>query len=131
MDLPDSPRLLARVRDKIRFKHYNIRTEQAYVDWIKRFIRFHGKRHPTTLGAPEAESFLTDLAVARNVAAPTRNQAKSAPVSLQGGARRRAALARRHPERAGAAALACGADAGRGAAGAHQPARNARALAAL
>jgi len=78
MDLPDSPRLLARVRDKIRLKHYSIRTEQAYVDWIRRFIRFHGKRHPATLGAPEVESFLTDLAVARNIAAPTKNQAKSA-----------------------------------------------------
>ena len=48
MDLPDSPRLLNRVRDKIRLKHYSIRTEQAYVDWIKRFIWFHGKRHPAT-----------------------------------------------------------------------------------
>jgi|ERR1700680_179208 len=62
--LPDSPRLLTRVRDKIHLKHYSIRTEHAYVDWIRRFTRFHGKRHPTDLGPMEVESFLTDLAVA-------------------------------------------------------------------
>jgi integron integrase len=82
MEPPDSPRLLARVRDKIRLKHYSIRTEQAYVEWIKRFILFHGKRHPATLGAAEVEAFLTDLAVARQVAAPTQNQAKSALLFL-------------------------------------------------
>jgi integron integrase len=82
MDLPDSPRLLNRVRDKIRLKHYSIRTEQAYVDWIKRFIWFHDKRHPATLGATEVEAFLTDLAVVRQVAAPTQNQAKSALLFL-------------------------------------------------
>ena len=76
------PRLLARVRDKIRLKHYSIRTEQAYVEWIKRFILFHGKRHPATLGAAEVEAFLTDLAVARQVAAPTQNQARSALLFL-------------------------------------------------
>lgn len=82
MESPDSPRLLARVRDKIRLKHYSIRTEQAYVEWIKRFILFHGKRHPATLGAREVESFLTDLAVAYHVAAATQNQAKSALLFL-------------------------------------------------
>jgi len=82
MDSPESPRLLARVRDKIRLKHYSIRTEQAYVDWIRRFILFHGKRHPETLGAAEVEAFLTHLAVARQVAAPTQNQAKSALLFL-------------------------------------------------
>src|SRR5262250_2718054 len=82
MEAPSAPRLLDRVREAIRLKHYSIRTEQAYVDWIRRFIRFHGKRHPATLGAPEVESFLTDLAVARNVAAPTQNQAKSALLFL-------------------------------------------------
>ena len=78
MDTPPAPRLLDRVRDRIRVKHYSIRTEQAYVDWIKRFIRFHGKRHPTELGSAEVEAFLTHLAVAGNVAAATQNQAKSA-----------------------------------------------------
>jgi integron integrase len=82
MDAPDSPRLLARVRDKIRVKHYSIRTEQAYVDWIKRFILFHGKRHPATLGAVEVEAFLSDLAVTYRVAASTQNQAKSALLFL-------------------------------------------------
>ena len=78
MDSPAVPRLLDRVRDKIRVRHYSIRTEQAYVDWIKRFIRFHGKQHPLELGAPEVEAFLTYLAVDGNVAAATQNQAKSA-----------------------------------------------------
>jgi integron integrase len=78
MDAPLAPRLLDRVRDRIRVKHYSIRTEQAYVDWIRRFIRFHGKRHPAELGSAEVEAFLTHLAVAGNVAAATQNQAKSA-----------------------------------------------------
>ena len=76
------PRLLDRVRDKIRLKHYSIRTEQAYVDWIKRYIIFRGKRHPSELGAPEVEAFLTHLAVERNVAAATQNQAMSALLFL-------------------------------------------------
>jgi integrase len=79
---PSPPRLLAAVRNKIRLKHYSIRTEQAYVEWIRRFIRFHGKQHPSALGAREVEAFLSDLAVARRVAAPTQNQAKSALLFL-------------------------------------------------
>ena len=75
-------RLLDQVRDRIRFKHYSIRTEQSYSDWIKRFILFHGKQHPATLGASEVEVFLTDLAVERNVAAATQNQARSALLFL-------------------------------------------------
>ena len=47
---PPPTRLLDQVRDRIRFRHYSIRTEQAYIDWIRRFIRFHGKRHPATMG---------------------------------------------------------------------------------
>ena len=81
-DVPETPRLLDRVRDKIRLRHYSIRTEQAYVDWIKRFIVFHGKRHPETLGAPEVEAFLTYLAVERHVAAATQNLAKSSILFL-------------------------------------------------
>ena len=50
--------LLDRVRDRIRVKHYSIRTEQAYCDWIRRFIIFHGKRHPSELGAEDVEAFL-------------------------------------------------------------------------
>ena len=78
------PRLLERVRDRIRVKHYSLRTEQAYVDWIKRFIRFHGKRHPATMGAAEVEAFLSHLAVERQVAASTQNQAKAALLFLYG-----------------------------------------------
>ena len=74
--------LLQRVRLKIRLKHYSLRTEQAYVDWIRRFIHFHGKRHPAELGAGEVEAFLTHLAAVRNVAASTQNQAKSALLFL-------------------------------------------------
>jgi integron integrase len=76
------PRLLDQVRGKIRFKHYSLRTEQAYVDWIKRFILHFGKRHPRDLGAAEVEAFLTHLAVAGKVAASTQNQAKSALLFL-------------------------------------------------
>jgi integron integrase len=81
-DYSDPTRLLDRVRDKIRLKHYSIRTEQAYVDWIRRFIVFHGKRHPQSLGADEVEAFLTSLAVDRQVAAATQNLAKSALLFL-------------------------------------------------
>ena len=75
-------RLLDQVRHRIRLKHYSIRTEQAYVDWIRRYIHFHGKRHPSAMGASEIEAFLTDLAVARHVAAATQNQARSALLFL-------------------------------------------------
>ena len=77
-----APRLLEQVRGRIRFKHYSIRTEQAYLDWIKRFIRHFGKRHPRDMGAAEVQEFLTHLAVAGRVAASTQNQAKSALLFL-------------------------------------------------
>ncbi len=67
---------------RIRFKHYSIRTEQAYLDWIRRFIRHFGKRHPRDMGAEEVQEFLTHLAVAGRVAASTQNQAKSALLFL-------------------------------------------------
>lgn len=69
------PKLLDQVRDRIRRKHYSLRTEEAYVRWIKRFIFFHGKRHPRQMGAAEVEKFLTHLAVAGRVSASTQNQA--------------------------------------------------------
>ncbi len=78
----NSPKLLDQVAAKMRLLHYSIRTEQAYVDWIKRFILFHNKRHPKTMGAAEIESFLTHLAVQGNVAASTQNQAFSALLFL-------------------------------------------------
>ncbi len=77
-----SPRLLDRVVQRIRFKHYSIRTEHAYTDWIKRFIRHFGKRHPKDMGAEEVQAFLSHLAVSGRVAASTQNQAKSALLFL-------------------------------------------------
>ena len=79
---PAQPKLLDQVRARIRVKHYSIRTEQAYVDWIKRFIVHFDKRHPRDLGATEVEAFLTHLAVEGQVAASTQNQAKSAILFL-------------------------------------------------
>lgn len=76
------PKLLDQVRDKIRVRHYSIRTETQYVQWIKRFILFHGKRHPQEMGAVEVEAFLTHLAVEGNVSASTQNQALSALLFL-------------------------------------------------
>jgi integron integrase len=76
------PRLLEQVRDCLRLKRYSIRTEQQYVQWIKRFILFHGKRHPLELGGREVELFLTHLAIVGKVAASTQNQAKSALLYL-------------------------------------------------
>jgi len=70
-----SPKLLDRVRWHLRVKHYSIRTEQAYVDWIRRFILFHRKRHPNEMGEREITEFLTHLAVEKNVSASTQNQA--------------------------------------------------------
>jgi integron integrase len=76
------PKLLDQVRLAIRTRHYSIRTEEAYVQWIKRFILFHDKRHPSEMGAKEVGQFLTDLAVTRHVAASTQNQALSAILFL-------------------------------------------------
>ncbi|HUT16358.1 MAG TPA: integron integrase [Anaerolineae bacterium] len=75
-------KLLDQVCDAIRLKHYSYRTEQAYVGWIKRYIHFHDVRHPSEMGAPEVEAFLTHLAVKENVAASTQNQALSALLFL-------------------------------------------------
>ena len=76
------PRLLDRLREATRVRHYSIRTEDAYADWARRFILFNDKRHPQDLGAAEVTAFLTYLAVQRNVAASTQNQAKSALLFL-------------------------------------------------
>jgi len=75
-------KLLDRVKQSIRLKGYSIRTEKTYTSWIKRFILFHGKRHPNEMGKPEIETFLTHLAVNRNVAASTQNQAFNAILFL-------------------------------------------------
>src|SRR5215211_1801685 len=76
------PKLLDQVRDIIPRKHYSIRTEQAYIDWIKRFIIYHGKRHPGEMAEEEVAEFLTHLARDLNVAASTQNQALSALLFL-------------------------------------------------
>lgn len=76
------PRLLDRVREALRARHYSRRTEEAYVAWIRRYIVFHGKRHPTEMGAPEITGFLTALAVNGKVTASTQNQALSALLFL-------------------------------------------------
>jgi integron integrase len=76
------PRLLDRVREVVRSKHYSLRTEEAYVSWIRRFILFHGKQHPQHLSHAEVQAFLTDLAVTQHVAASTQNQALSALLFL-------------------------------------------------
>ena len=77
-----APRLLNQVRDRIRRKHYSIRTEEAYLHWVKAFVRFHGMKHPANMGAAEVESFLTYLAVERHVSSSTQNQALSALLFL-------------------------------------------------
>ena len=82
MDIPASPRLLERVHEIIRRKHYSDRTEQAYIHWIKRFIYFSGRRHPKDLGAAEVTAFLNHLSGERDVAAATQNQALSALLFL-------------------------------------------------
>jgi len=70
------------VRDTIRTRHYSLRTERSYLHWIRRFILFHGKRHPKELGRHEVSEFLTHLAVDENVAPATQNQALNAIVFL-------------------------------------------------
>lgn len=73
---------MTQVRHAIRLRHYSIRTETAYVDWIRRFIHFHGTQHPLRLGAPHVTAFLSHLAADRNVSPSTQNQAKSALLFL-------------------------------------------------
>jgi site-specific recombinase XerD len=82
MDTPTPPKLLDQLRMRLRLKHYSIRTEQQYVQWARRFILFHNKRHLAEMGAAEVEVFLTHLAVTDNVAASTQNQALSALLFL-------------------------------------------------
>lgn len=79
---PAPPKLMTVVRQVMRFRHYSLRTEEAYTGWIRRFILFHGKQHPETLGTEEVRAFLTDLAVNGQVAAATQNQALSALLFL-------------------------------------------------
>ncbi|MCC6552397.1 MAG: integron integrase [Polyangiaceae bacterium] len=79
---PRPPRLLDRVRDAIRTRRYSPRTEEAYSAWIRRFVLFHGRRHPRDLGPADVEAFLTHLATERHVSASTQNQALAAILFL-------------------------------------------------
>lgn len=80
--MPESRKLLDRVRDAIRVRHYSIRTEEAYAGWILRFLRFHHMRHPASMGAEHVNAFLTNLATEGDVAASTQSQALSALLFL-------------------------------------------------
>lgn len=82
MTNPPTPRLLDTAREALRVRHYSYRTEQTYLQWMRRYILFHGKRHPREMGAAEVMAFLTDLAVQRNVSPSTQNQAKAAILFL-------------------------------------------------
>jgi integron integrase len=75
-------KLLDQMRDALRLKHYSYRTEETYLDWAKRYILFHNKRHPAEMGAPEIQAFLIHLATQRHIAASTQNQALSAILFL-------------------------------------------------
>lgn len=69
-----SVKVLDQLRERIRYLHYSLRTEQAYVNWVRAFIRFHGVRHPATLGSSEVEAFLSWLANERKVSVSTHRQ---------------------------------------------------------
>lgn len=79
---PKQPKLLDQLRAEIRKRHYSLRTEKSYVAWCRRFVIFHGMKHPREMGAPEIEAFLSNLATARKVAASTQNQALCALLFL-------------------------------------------------
>src|ERR1700726_2848747 len=81
-DMASPPGLLAVAREKMRTRHLALRTEHAYLQWLRRYLVFHGRRHPRDLGAPEVEQFLTHLAVHRKVSAATQNQALQALLFL-------------------------------------------------
>lgn len=76
------PKLLDRMRALLRTRHYSIRTEDAYVQWARRYILFHGKKHPSAMGAVEINAFLSHLAVERDVSASTQMQALCAILFL-------------------------------------------------
>jgi len=82
VEMPGSSRLMPRLRACLRTHHYSRRTEEAYSGWVRRYILFHGKRHPKDMGAAEVGAFLTDLAVRRKVSASTQNQALSSILFL-------------------------------------------------
>jgi integron integrase len=81
-DTPRQPRLLDQLRQHIRARHYSLRTERTYAGWVRRYVHFHGRRHPRDLGAEHVAAFLSSLANDRNVAAATQNQALAALLFL-------------------------------------------------
>ena len=74
--------LIGRMRNQLRLRHYSARTEKTYVDWVKRYVRFHKVRNPAHMGPTEVREFLSDLAVTHSVSASTQNQARAALVFL-------------------------------------------------
>jgi len=80
--VPAAPRLLDQLRERIRYLHYSLRTEQAYVHWVRAYVRFHGMRHPASMGAAEVQAFLSWLACERKVSVSTHRQALSAVLFL-------------------------------------------------
>jgi hypothetical protein len=101
---PQKARLLDQVRDAIRTRHMSVRTEEAYVGWIRQFVLFHGKRHPVEMGKPEVSAFLSSLATDGHVSASTQNQlpealARKYPTRLRHGPVGRGL---RHPDNPGA-----------------------------
>ncbi len=82
-DVGKPKRLLEQVRDVMRLKHYSLRTERSYCDWIERFIRFHAMRHPQEMGEAEVSAFLTHLAREGQVAASMQNQHVKASLTCQ------------------------------------------------
>lgn len=80
--LPQSPRLLDQLREALRYKHYSLRTEEAYLYWVRFFVRWHQVRHPREMGAAEVQQFLSMLTTQRNVSVSTNNQALSALLFL-------------------------------------------------
>ncbi len=79
---PRAEKLMDQVREVLRYHHYSLRTEETYCDWIVRFIRFHGTRHPKEMGKTEVEAFLSHLASVEHVAKSTQNQALNALLFL-------------------------------------------------
>jgi len=80
--MPEGRGLFEVMRERIRTRHLALRTEQAYLQWVRRYVNFHGRRHPREMGAPEVEAFLTHLAVGAKVSASTQNQALQALLFL-------------------------------------------------
>ena len=107
-----SVKVLDQLRERIRYLHYSLRTEQAYVHWVRAFIRFHGVRHPATLGSSEVEAFLSRLANERKVSVSTHRQALAALLFFYGKVLYGSATASGDRKTSAVAALAGGADPG-------------------